>query len=70
VENKPTAIERAFQLARSGNCHSVEDIRRALTAECFSSVGSHMSGSSLLKQLRAEMARCSREDVQSPVQIR
>lgn len=44
-------IERAFQLARAGACHSVNDIREQLTREGHSNVLSHMSGMSIKKQL-------------------
>ena len=46
-------IERAFELARSGSCHSTDDIRRVLTREGHEGVASHLSGRTVVKQLRA-----------------
>jgi hypothetical protein len=43
-------VERAFQLAKSGEHHSVEEIRKALNAEGRSTQA--ISGPLLLRQLR------------------
>ena len=51
MSNYPTILERAFDLARSGQFRSVSDIRRQLLAEGFY-VG-QLTGPSLLKQLTA-----------------
>ena len=48
----PTTLERAFELARSGSCASVQDIRRRLKSEGFDQVAAHLAGPSLGKQLR------------------
>jgi hypothetical protein len=45
----PTALERAFELARSGGCAGLADIRRSLRAEGFSD--KQVYGRSLQKQL-------------------
>jgi hypothetical protein len=45
-------VERAFALARSGNCASVNDIRQRLRAERFDQVDAHLAGPSLSRQLR------------------
>ncbi|MEO7239907.1 MAG: hypothetical protein ABIW16_00745 [Sphingomicrobium sp.] len=47
----PTTLERAFALARSGECINVEDIRRRLRTEHHDSVDAHLSGPSVRKQL-------------------
>jgi len=44
-------VVRAFELARSGACHSVEDIRRQLKSEGYSSYQEHLSGKLIKKQL-------------------
>ena len=44
-------FERAFELARGGQCRSVEDIRRKLKAERFDSVEGHLAGGTIKKQL-------------------
>jgi hypothetical protein len=51
-----TTVERAFQLARSGACHSVADIRTQLSAEGHEGVHSHLNGASIQRQLRAALA--------------
>lgn len=49
---QPTTLERAFVLARSGSCASVNDIRQRLRAERFDQVDAHLAGPSLGRQLR------------------
>jgi ribosomal protein L29 len=49
-------VERAFELARTGGCRSVDEIRRTLVAERYESVLSHLSAPSLVRQLRAAIA--------------
>jgi hypothetical protein len=51
MDQGTSALERAFQLARSGEYASVEDIKRRLKAEGYTS--EQITGSSLSKQLRA-----------------
>ena len=53
-----TALERAFQLARSGEYASINDIKRRLRTEGFTS--EQVSGSALLEQLRT-LIRTARE---------
>ena len=48
----PTTLERAFALARSGTCATVNEIRQQLRAERFDQVDAHLSGSSIARQLR------------------
>jgi len=50
MDNRPTAIERAFMLAASGQVNSLDEIRDALKAEGFS-VGGHLYGPTIKKQL-------------------
>ena len=51
--NDTGIIERAFELARSGSCQSVNDIRAQLRAEGYSSIAEHFAGTSIQRQLRA-----------------
>lgn len=51
--NRPTIIERAFELAGSGKVESLASLRRQLTKEGFSSVSAHIQGAALTKQLNA-----------------
>lgn len=47
-----STIERAYELARDGPCTSLDDIRRQLDRERYASVGAHLSGPTLRRQLR------------------
>jgi hypothetical protein len=50
-----TTLERAFQLAKSGGCKTIEELKRALRTEGHSTT--HIIGRSLTKQLRELMKR-------------
>ena len=50
MQQDKTAIERAFELARSGKYKAIGEVRRALSREGY--VDSQISGPALLKQLR------------------
>ena len=65
-----TTVERAFELARSGSCATVQDIRRKLKSEGYDQVEAHLSGPSLGKQLRrlCEEARQGMEAEPEPQQ--
>jgi hypothetical protein len=56
MDENTTALERAFQLATSGRCASVKDIRVALAAEGYPR--EQLTGPSLTKQLK-ELIRSS-----------
>ena len=49
--NRISVVERAFELAQSGQCHGVDDIRRRLKEEQFSAIDEHLAGPSLKRQL-------------------
>lgn len=51
MDQNKTSLERAFDLARSGDCRSVTEIRARLKSEGYNEAD--ISGGSLLKQLRA-----------------
>ena len=46
-----STVERAYQLARSGTCRSVEEIRLTLMRERYDAVQAHLSGPSIKKDL-------------------
>jgi len=54
-----TTLERAFELARRGDLHSIAEIRRVLNAEGY--IVSQLQGPQLIKQLRA-LIRAVREE--------
>jgi len=47
-----TTLERAFALARSGECATVNDIRTRLRSERFDQVDAHLAGAAITRQLR------------------
>jgi hypothetical protein len=55
MDSKVTALERAFQLARSGHMATVEDIRKRLKQEGYDERTVADGGRSLTTQLRGLM---------------
>jgi len=51
MDERTTPLERAFELAKSGTCASVPDIKRRLMREGHSAA--QITGGALLKQLKA-----------------
>jgi hypothetical protein len=49
---RPTTVERAYQLAASGECAGVGDVRSRLQAEGFSNIAGHLYGSTITSALR------------------
>ena len=47
-----TTLERAFALARSGECLTINDIRARLKSERFDQVDAHLAGPAIARQLR------------------
>ncbi len=60
-----STLERAFELARSGECSSTADIRARLKQERFDSVEAHLQGSSINRQLRALCEQAQRQPAES-----
>ena len=46
-------IERAYQIAKSGGCADLRDIRRQLKQEGYEGVDAHFSGASIKRELQA-----------------
>jgi hypothetical protein len=49
--DEPSILERAFALAKSGECEGMKDIRRRLKEEQFGSIEAHFAGRSIKRQL-------------------
>jgi hypothetical protein len=62
VNNRPSIIERALQLAKSGQYATVEDIRAQLVLEDYASVDAVIRGSTLVAQLRGRISAARTED--------
>jgi len=52
-----TTIERAFALARSGECRTMPELKRRLRLEKLEAVESHLAGKLTKAQLTELMAR-------------
>jgi hypothetical protein len=63
---RPTTVERAFQLARSGQCNNVAEIAATLKRERHEAVDAHLAGPSIRQSLRlsCQNAKQAREVVQ------
>ena len=55
MSNRPTEIERAFELARSGHFKGVEEIRKEIRREGYTA--KQLDGPALAKQLREAMKK-------------
>ncbi|MDE0877878.1 MAG: hypothetical protein OSB00_04310 [Sphingomonas bacterium] len=61
--NRRSTVERAFELARSGSCPGISDVRRALKEERFDRIDEHFSGPTFRKEIVA-LCRASRAPTQ------
>lgn len=50
-------VERALEIAASGECRTIDDVRRRLSMERLTSVDAHLAGRAIRAQLRALMDR-------------
>ena len=50
--DRPDTVERAYQLAKSGDCANIDDIKTRLQAEGYASVFQHLSAPMLTRTLR------------------
>jgi hypothetical protein len=50
--DRPTTVERAFELARSGRCDSLPAIAAALKDERHEAVDAHLAGPSIRRDLK------------------
>lgn len=56
MTNGVSTLQRAFQLAKAGACHSVADIRKKLSEEGYESVDGHLHGATIQRQLKEALA--------------
>lgn len=59
----PGVIQRAYELARSGRCRGVQEIRTALKREGFEAVDMQLEG----RMLRMELSKLCREPRATPL---
>ena len=52
TSNRPTTLERAYQLAREGRCRTVSDIKQALASEGYDRIQDSLYGPTLASDLR------------------
>ena len=46
----PNIVERSYQLARSGACSGIEEVRRSLQKEGYTNVAAHLSAAPSLRK--------------------
>ncbi len=65
MTTRPSTLERAFELARSGECSNTSEIRQRLKQERHDQVEAHLQGPSISRQLRllCEQSRRSEQPV-------
>ena len=56
-----TTLERAYELARSGECSSVSEVKSRLKAERFTDIAGHLYGPSVMGDLR-RLCRAARDE--------
>lgn len=52
LPERPCTVERAYQLARSGDCRGLAEIAAALKRERHEAVDAHLAGPSIKRDLR------------------
>jgi len=63
MDEKPSLIERAYQIARSGTCKDVEALIRQLSREGYEAAYRHIAGGSSLRQELRILVRVARARV-------
>lgn len=63
MNNQPSIIERAFQIARSGRCASVAEVRSQLLGEGYATAETVIRGSTLTSRLGAMITASHLETV-------
>ena len=56
MQERPSVIERAFEISKSGKVANVADLRKQLTAEGYSNNAQFLAGRSLSNQLTRMIA--------------
>ena len=51
MNDRPSVIERAFQVAKSGKVDNIKDLRSQLAGEGYSNVTMALTGRSLVQQI-------------------
>jgi hypothetical protein len=56
MNRQPTTLERAFEIARAGECRHLTEVIRQLKREGYSDARRHLDGAAIQRQLRDLMA--------------
>jgi hypothetical protein len=56
MQERPSVVERAFEIAKSGKVANIPDLRKQLTAEGYSNNAQFLAGRSLSNQLTRMIA--------------
>ena len=65
MANLPSTVERAYQLARSGQCPTLGDIKIRLRAEGCPQISAHLAGQKIRRALQ-ELCTAARLERQRP----
>lgn len=52
MTHRPTTIERAYELARSGECRTLSDVKQRLSADGHDRIQEHLYGATVSSALR------------------
>lgn len=52
MNNRPTTLERAYQLAESGECRTVGEVKKRLQSEGFERIADQLYGRTVTNALR------------------
>jgi len=52
MTHRPTTIERAYELARSGDCRTLGDVKQRLSADGHERIQEHLYGGTISTALR------------------
>lgn len=52
MTHRPTTIERAYELARSGECRTLSDVKQRLSADGHDRIQEHLYGGTISAALR------------------
>jgi hypothetical protein len=56
MKDRPSVVERAFQISKSGIVANMDELHARLTAEGYSDNAQYLAGRSILKQLKLLIA--------------
>ena len=62
MNDRLTTVERAYEIARTGECLSLDELVRQLKSEQYEAVDAHTSGPTIRRDLRQISQQARRHD--------